>query len=311
MWKDVEWKFVVQDTNHIFNITTYSGAFPNRANGGSLSLNVMELLSIPRTKEGLTVISGSLMKQNFSYGRVQVVTVLAPYVSEEEHEQLKREEEERRKELNRKPNLLGFINIVSIHAEEMTQIYDLFPNCPRTIMKYGQWENTTPILELAGDEAIWDDLAWVNIPIIEKTELYAMVISGNEPIGIMSIKSEDLINLIPDQFGYVTISNDLIDGNVYKGKININAQIQKIDREARKADKNVDFKGSLLEYSVVDDDSLFELDQQSTSIAEESFMHKNGLSMSTPTPLMTKTIILDGIYLTPFFSLLYSYHYYY
>jgi len=237
-----------------------------------------------------------------------VVTVLAPYVSEEEHERLKREEEERQRELNRKPNLLGFINIVSIHAEDMTQIYDLFPNCPRTIMKFGQWESTTVVLDLAGEEAIWTDLGWVNIPVIEKSELYAMVISGNEPIGIMSIKSEDLINLIPDQFGYVTISSDLIDGNVYKGKISINAQLQIIDREARKADKNVDFKGSLLEYSVVDDDSLFELDGQTASVAEDSFMHKNGLSMSTPTPLMTKTIILDGTILLLIYL---SYYYYY
>lgn len=293
MWKDIDWKFVVQDPKLVFNVSVFSGMFPNRASGGSLSLSVMELLSIPRTKEGLTVINGSLLKKNFSYGRVQVVTILAPYVSEEEHERLKREEEERLKELNRRPNLLGFISIVSIHAEEMIQIYDLFPNCPRTIMKFGQWENTTAVLDLAGEEAFWDDLQWVNVPVVERSELYAMIISGNEPIGIMSIKSEDLVTLVPDQFGYITITRDLIDGNVYKGKVSINAQLQVIDREARKADKNVEFKGSLLEYSVVDDDSLFEMDSQSASVAEDSFLHKNGLSMSTPTPLMTKTIILE------------------
>ena len=55
MWKDIEWNFVIQDSNHLFNISVYSGAFPNRSNGGSLSLSVMELLSIPRTKEGIII----------------------------------------------------------------------------------------------------------------------------------------------------------------------------------------------------------------------------------------------------------------
>ena len=203
MWEgdELDWKFVISDTDAILQTTVMSG-WSVRVS----SVHVKDLLKMPRGRDGSVSLQGNMVRSyrkeaifeeyTISKGKVLVSMTMVPYVTEEERQMMDQKVKDKIFEDAKIPRVLARMDILQVAVADCVQVYGLFKNSPAVFFTMGKWTSTTGCAYDAGANALWKT-DWRDVPIRDKADLVAEVMSSNELLGRMSMSVLDIIKEVP------------------------------------------------------------------------------------------------------------------
>ena len=230
---ELDWKFVISDPQSIIQCTVMSGW----SRAGTLSVAVKDVLKMPRGRNGDMILQGNMIRNyrkealfeeyTVSKGKVQIHITLAPYVTKEEQQLLDQQAADKLFEESQIPRVLVCVEVVQVAVADLVQVYGLFKNSPAVYFTIGKWTATTGSAYDAGSKAIWKT-EWKNVPIRDKADLVAEVMSGNESLGRMTMSVLDIIKMVPVEKRDKTsgdvlmeIHGQVVDGEFSKGNVGL------------------------------------------------------------------------------------------
>eukprot|EP00605_Chrysophyceae_sp_TOSAG23-4_P000956 GSChrysophyteH1.ASY1.ANO1.1056.1 assembled CDS len=238
-WTELDWSFDIFDQNASIQLSVLSGD----TKAGTLRITVKELLTIPRSAQGYTEISGKIWTDDkLIAGQVIVTLLLKPYLSDEMKEQTKKRIEMEYALEGKTPRLLCYLSIDVITASEMTQVYKLLS--VSAAMNKWKGKKVTESTKNKKGNIVWGDLGnngWEPTCVYERSPLILEVEGGNQVIGSVEFKPEVIMAQPVDEEGHMVIFADLMDGEVVVGKLSIGATVSH-QLDTRKFTKRVSGK---------------------------------------------------------------------
>lgn len=199
---ELDWKFVISDAEAIVQATVMSGW----SRAGSLSVPVKELLKMPRGRDGSVSLQGNMVRSyrkealfeefTISKGKVHIFMTLVPYVTIEEQQLLDQRVKDKIFEDAKIPRVLARMEVLQVAVADCVQVYGLFKNSPAVFFTMGKWTATTGCAYDAGANALWKT-KWQDVPLRDKADLVAEVMSSNELLGRMSMSVLDIVREVP------------------------------------------------------------------------------------------------------------------
>ena len=217
-WVDNDWCFIIFQLDLSLEILLRTA---DSLEIGSISINISDIMMSPVNGNGLTEISGLLFRNQQSTAKVMLQMSTAPYMSPEEKDRMEMEKKVLLASVGPK-RTLGYLRIKSIEVKILSQVYGLFANSPKVIIRLHHWSASTSVALDGGNNYVWDTIEWGKIPLKEHSMLHVTVSSWNEVIGSLSIQWKDLISYFSAGANRsVVISGDISNGIVAKGRVEL------------------------------------------------------------------------------------------
>lgn len=223
-WADLNWDIPVLSNTHSLDISVHSSI----TYAGEASLSIAKLLSAPRTSQGFVEITRSLKALKGNAGKLRLSILLTPYLSPAERELYAQQIEE---ELRAEISVLQKLATLHINLVSVIDVSPLHRSLALAC-SIGEFSAKDCLTYNLAGSAVWGNLLWRDIELLERTHVVLAVSSGEEVVGKVLFTAQELLSMPLDSDGQAVVYGELLDGLAYRGTVSMTYQLQEPHKTA-------------------------------------------------------------------------------